>query len=93
MEVHAHESSTEYNMRVQDRDPNSVGCSDATWEDCRVLRKYVDKKTGKNVIRCDIECKKRPDLGERTPHKSFDVRYVFCLHFLLLLVFTDTNET
>ena len=57
--VHSHESSTDYNLRVQDRHPRSKGRSDVPWSDCRILRKW---KCDRGHVWADLEIK---NAGER----------------------------
>ena len=61
MEVHPHESSKEYCMRVQS---HREGPNDNKWEDCRILKKFKIKKNGRESLFCTVECRLRKDLGE-----------------------------
>ena len=67
LDVHPHEASKEYNMRVQSR---REGPKDNKWEDCRVLSKFktVTSRGAVNFF-CNVECKLRKDLGETMPFR------------------------
>ena len=61
--LHSHESSRDYLLRVRERGGNG---SRDQWEDCRVIHKFRRKTTnrGQEQVMCNIECRLRRDLGE-----------------------------
>ena len=62
MEVHSHEESTDYLLRVRERGNNG---SLEQWEDCRILTKFkVEASSGRQEVFCTIECRLRKDLHE-----------------------------
>ena len=67
MEVHPHENSKDYVMRVHER------VSRERWEDCRILSKFKVKQSGNRFkVLCTIECRQRQDLNETTPWRPED---------------------
>ena len=75
MEVHPHENSKDYVMRVHERGGNA---SRERWEDCRILSKFkVKQGNNRFKVLCTIECRQRQDLNETTPWRPEDpVRWV-----------------
>ena len=70
MEIHPHENSKDYMMRVGERGGNA---SRARWEDCRILSKFKIKKiSGREQVMCTIECRQRQDLNETKPWRPED---------------------
>ena len=65
MELHPHEGSKDYLMRVRERGGND---SREQWEDCRLLNKFqVKSSSGRQTVWCTIECRLRKDLRETSP--------------------------
>ena len=69
IELHTHEKSRDYNLRISKKHSRTTLDNGSGWEDCRVLRKWKDHR---GHTWADVECKQRRH--ELNPHKIEGVR-------------------